>query len=619
VRTRGVYGAGVCGIGGVLFHRDDGSAPRRGGPLPPALSRLQVALHHRGPDGVGAFVDDGIALVHTRLALVDVAAGQQPLRTPDGRYALVVNGEIYGHRRRRDDLLGRGAVFQTRSDAEVLLWSLVTDGPAAVFDLEGEFAFCLWDTRERRAWLGRDPVGVKPLVLAHDAGALWFASEAKALLAALPRRRVVDEDALVEVFAAPALSAGRLPFAGFSALPPGVVLEVDAGGSRVVATASTVARVGGDDDIRAAIADAVRDRLDADVEVGAFLSGGLDSSAIVAAVLHERERLRCFSMFFADRTRSAGSVVVDDDTAFVEDLAQQWPIDLVRVRADSAAVDVECDALLASQDRVVAWEQELTQRVLARAAAKDVKAVVVGDAADETWFGYAFALTETACASPSSLLALFGFNERQALLARHLRPRAAFLDERLRAEAAAAGTPFDNNQDKNSLRNNRLAMSTLLRSRWLSRLLHNGDLCTMAFGLEARVPFADRRLRALAAGVDVDVGFCDHGFGPEKVVLRRAVAALRGPALPHAILERRKSALPRDESMAPRWRARCRDLLADARTRERLGAFFDVDAVAGFVAGTSDGDVARGVLFSIVGVAGFLAHHIEPRTEGGAS
>lgn len=602
----------MCGIGGVLFQREGDDAPRRHRPLPQRLQQMQRALRHRGPDGEGCFVDDGVALVHTRLALVDAGLGQQPMTTPDGRFTLVMNGEIYNHADLRRRLAARGAVFRSRCDAEVLLWALALadDDPTVVDDLEGEYAFCFFDGARRCAWLGRDPLGVKPLVVAEDRGALWFASEAKAVNAALPHRRVVDVDVLVEAFVAPSLSAGEVPFRGLRSLAPGAVVCVDADGLREVHRQRLQPRVADDDEIVGALDAAVSDRLAAhvdDAEVGCFLSGGLDSSAITALALSHVPRLRCFSMRFAARARAAGSIVVGDDVSFVRELRHRWPIDVVDVDAGSDDVDVEFDGLLRSQDRVVAWEQELTQRLLARAASRDVKAVLVGDAADETWFGYAFALDAAACASPSSLLERFGLSRRTALLAPHLRTHD--VDERHRARAAAAGTPFVSGEGPQVLRENRRAMSTLIADRWLPRLLHNGDLCTMAFGLEARVPFANRRVRACAASIDVDDGFVEvsAGVGAEKAVLRRALA----PHLPASIVARRKSALPRDESLAPRWRRRCQALLADADARDRLARVFDVAAVAEFVGSNDDGDVARSVLFSIAGVEGFLRHHID--------
>ncbi len=619
----------VCGIAGVLFHRDDEACPRRGRP-PPAFTRtLRDVLQHRGPDGDGVFVDDGVALVHTRLALVDVEHGRQPMSTPDGRFTLVVNGEIYGHRRLRPLLETRGAIFRTHSDSEVLLWALALallrdddEPPRTPVDIEGEYAFCLWDARARRAVLGRDPLGVKPLVWAHHDGAIWFASELKALTAVLPSIPL-DPGAAASTFAAPALSGGDVPFLGAHAFPRGVspvLADLRAADRTPVQVrlrrpdragpAPPRAR-----DIAGSLERAVAERLDADVPVGAFLSGGVDSSAIVAAALRARRdamageggRLRCYSIRFDDDPGTTpGSIVVGDDAPYSELLAERWPIELVRVQASRRQLVDDLEDLTASQDRIVAWEQELSQRALAQAASRDVSAILVGDAADETHYGYAFALDRSTCASPRALAERFGFSARRGLVRQELR---WLVDERLQhfdARTVDAFTADDGSHG--ALRRNRRAMAALLRERWLTRLLHNGDMHTMAFGLEARVPFADSRVVTAADLVDVDAAFREDGDprGPEKAALRDAVA----PWLPPEIVARRKSALPRDEGLGHAWRDRCRALLAEPVARERLALVLDVDAVDAFVTSCeSVDDEKRAILFSVIGMEGFLRHH----------
>jgi asparagine synthase (glutamine-hydrolysing) len=627
----------MCGIAGVLFHRAGRECPRRGAPAPRFTRLLIERLKHRGPDGHGVFVDDGVALVHTRLAMLDREHGAQPMSTPDGRFTLVVNGEIYNHRRLRPILEARGAQFRTQSDAEVLLWALALatqDAGAGAVDvtrlgggvaIEGEYAFCLWDAKARSAIFGRDPLGVKPLVVsAGVAGELWFASEVKALRAVLPadgNAGAVDHAAVVDAFVAPALSGDTVPFLGVYAVTPGASFAIDVGGRThgVGLGALKHGRGGGDvvdveRDIGAALRAAVADRFDADVPVGAFLSGGVDSSSIVAAAIQagaaEKERLRCYSIRFDEGSRGAveGSIVVGDDEPYTEMLAERWPIELVRVHASRASLVEDVENLFASQDRIVAWEQELTQRALAEAATLDVRAVVVGDAADETHFGYPFAFEAPTCHSPQALLERFGLSRRVALLRESVAARASTI-----AERAVDFTPGErfvaDDGTRGTLRANRRAMESLVRARWLTRLLHNGDLHTMAFGVEARVPFADSRVVAAASLVDVDDAFVDdgHARGPEKRALRAAVA----PWLPREIVERRKSALPRDEGMGPLWRELVVAMLADKRRRERVAEFLDLGALAVFLADTAAGvdDGERAILFSVIGIDGFLRHH----------
>ncbi len=609
----------MCGIGGVLLlHNRQGCVddePRAGRQPPSWTATLLQTLAHRGPDGSGVFVDDGVVLAHTRLALVDPAGGQQPITSPDARFALVVNGEVYNHRALQPRLARRGARFRSGSDAEVLLWTLILDGVAGLDDIEGEFAFCFWDARARQAVLGRDLLGVKPLVVMRDTGALWFASEVKALLAMRPRRRVVDVDAVVSAFVAPAFSGERVPFVGIENVPAGGVIVVDEHGERLLGRhrfrAASTSVHQRPEALAAALSSAVADRVVADAPVGAFFSGGVDSSAIVAAARAVDVDLPCFTIRFDHHRAGAsapvvsGSIVVDDDAQWVELLAAQWSLPLTRVHASRAVLLADINALTASQDRLVAWEQELSQRALARAAAHDVKAVLVGDAADETHFGYAFVLNDAVCASPRSLLERFGLSHRAALLQPRWRPRVDDVIDGIAKAAAQAGTPF-----MGAVRQRRLATTSVLLDRWLPRLLHNGDLHTMAFGLEARVPFADRRVLAIAAGVDVDEGYVDADSTPEKHFLRRAAAHW----LPAGIISRRKSALPRDDGLGPLYREVLRAQLTSSATVEQLATFLEPAALHMLLDhdgddDNADSDAIRSLLFSVLTLAGFLRHH----------
>jgi len=632
----------MCGIAGVLFLDDsDRGTLRRRRPPPSFLSRLQDRLAHRGPDGAGCFVDDGVGLVHTRLAINDVHGGQQPLSTPDGRFTLVVNGEIYGHRRQRLRLQGQGAQFSSASDAEVLLWALALHGIDGLDDIEGEFAFCLWDGLARQAILGRDLLGVKPLVWHRRGPTVWFASEAQALVAVLPSV-TVDVDVVADTVLCPPWSGSdRLPFVGLESVPAGAVVVADGRGpARVVRQARH--RLGrspipapSPHELRDALQAAVDCRLDADVPVGAFLSGGVDSTTLVALALQSNTRpLPCFTIRFDAHDdcppgagmpgstvgttvgSTAGSIVVGDDAPFVEDLARGWPLMLTRVKASRPGLLDELEALWASQDRVAAWEQELSQRFLARAAAATVKAVLVGDAADETHFGYAFALAPELVTHPAHFMNRFGARRRRDLLVPGLRRRYdAVVDDAI-AVADDDGTPFGP-----GLVQGRLAMSTVILRRWLPRLLHNGDVHTMAFGLEARVPFADRRVLAVAGRVGIDDAWRDVAAGdggdgdgdgdgdrvPEKRFLRRAVAGL----VPDAIRRRRKSALPRDDGLGDAWQARLAGVLRDDDARARLARVFDIPALDRLADPTATpiDDEVRAVLFSVVSVDGFLRHH----------
>jgi asparagine synthase (glutamine-hydrolysing) len=597
----------MCGIGGVLFAPDDDDdGPRRGRAPPRWTVRMRTALGHRGPDGDGCFVDDGVALVHTRLALVDPVGGAQPIVSDAG--VLVANGEIYNHRALRAALVAEGIPCATASDCAVLHAWLVRHGEGGLDRVEGEYAFCFWDRRRRRAVLGRDPLGVKPLVIGQLGRALWFASEARALLSSWPGPRRFDDDVVAATILCPPLSGDDVPFVGLHSAPPGAVIVVDDDGRRVrthVPRRFRFAGHGQGEDpavvapaLHDALAAAVDDRLVADATVGAFLSGGLDSAAIVARARRTAPRLPCVSLRLehhrkvglddADRgglaagaaaavTRpgtTPGSIVVDDDAPWTARLADAWGLTLHEAWATRAALVEDLDALCRTQDRLVAWEQELSQRALARTAAQHMKAVLVGDAADETHAGYAFALVADVARSPGAFVDRFAGAHRTALLKDGAGARTRLLD-RLGALADEDGVRFDG-----TVEGGRRATSALIVARWLPRLLHNGDRHTMAFSLEARVPFADRRVLEVARRVTVADAFVAGPAVVEKAVLRRAVE----PWLPPEVATRKKSALPRDDGLGPVWQRLLGARLVGAgdegaRNVDRLARWLEPDAL----------------------------------------
>lgn len=298
----------MCGIAGVLNLRPDLAPPTR-----EPLLRMIGALAHRGPDARGLYRDRCAGLGHTRLAVVDLQAGDQPICGEDGTQWLVFNGEIFNHVELRRELRALGHQFRTRSDSEVIVHSVAEWGLRALSRFNGQWAFALWDAVRRRLILARDPVGVRPLYLAVHAGRLWFASEAKALLVSDPGlRRAFDPQGLSQTFTFWSPVAPRTCFAGIEELEPGHARVFEGGrveehtfwqpdfpserpAGRSLDESSQ--------EVFEALQEATRLRLlRADVPVGCYLSGGLDS-ALVAA-LAQRIRgggLRTFSVAFEDR------------------------------------------------------------------------------------------------------------------------------------------------------------------------------------------------------------------------------------------------------------------------------------------------------------------------------
>ena len=266
----------MCGIGAILDPA---------GPLDPGVARRMVeALRHRGPDGDAAWRVGPVALAHTRLAIIDVAGGDQPLESEDGSVTLIANAEIYNHRALRSRLEARGHRFATGSDCEAIVHAYEASGPHCVRDLNGIFAFALWDDRRKRLVAARDEFGVKPLYWWSDGQRVAIASEIRALLATGLVRPEVDRIALDHYLACRFVPAPRTLFAGINKLPAASMLVAEPGGAPRVSSWRQAPgepyREMSDDAMAEALAerfsDAVERQMMSDVPYGAFLSGGVD-------------------------------------------------------------------------------------------------------------------------------------------------------------------------------------------------------------------------------------------------------------------------------------------------------------------------------------------------------
>ncbi len=295
----------MCGIAGILAS-SGGKLPERG-----ELDAMIGRLHHRGPDDTGMFVDGVVGLAHARLSIIDLAGGQQPIPNETRTVWVVFNGEIFNYIELRRDLRALGHQFRTQSDTEVLVHLYEEYGERFVEHLNGQFAIALWDAQRQRLVLARDRVGIRPLFYAEVGGRLVFASEVKALFALPEVPRRLDLRALAEICTYWSPLAPRTAFEGVSSLPPGHVMTVTRGTRRLhrywdwdfPETPPDPRRDESDcaDELRALLVDATRLQLRADVPVGAYLSGGLDSS-IITSIIHNFSDapLRTFSLTFED-------------------------------------------------------------------------------------------------------------------------------------------------------------------------------------------------------------------------------------------------------------------------------------------------------------------------------
>jgi asparagine synthase (glutamine-hydrolysing) len=297
----------MCGIAGIISAKLTPLARED------AVTRMVQRQHHRGPDDSGLYSNGDATLGMCRLAIFDPANGHQPLTSPDGRFTLVFNGAIYNYRELQRDFAARGWNFRTQCDTEVLLAAFVHEGPACLKRLRGMFAFAVWDATERTLFAARDPLGIKPLYYARlPADSVIFASELNALLASGQVAREIDPASVGEYLAWFSVPAPRTIYRGIANLPPGHCLHVNAAG-RVSTEAwwhlpapTNPGRVATNyhdfvHGLRHQLEDSIRAHRVADVPVGAFLSGGMDSTAIVGLMARSGgPRLKTFSLVFGE-------------------------------------------------------------------------------------------------------------------------------------------------------------------------------------------------------------------------------------------------------------------------------------------------------------------------------
>jgi len=559
----------MCGIVGVM--RYDGASTEAA-----VLEQMTAALSHRGPDAIGTDLRQAgsvhVGLGHTRLKIVDLsAAADQPMSNEDGSVRVVFNGEIYNFRELREQLIRRGCLFRTASDTEVLMRLYEVEGEACVNRLEGMFAFAIWDERRRRLLVARDRVGKKPLFYTAAPGLFACASELKALLHHPQIPVEVNHEALPALFLFGYVPAPSTCYRGILKLPPGHRLIVESDGRLQIdqyweiplrsptdqgpSEAEAMATV------RELMTAAVRRRLIADVPLGAFLSGGIDSSIIVAVMSQlMAEPVKTFSIGFSDDARF-------DETAYARLVAQQFHTSHTEFIVRPSAVKL-VEELVRHFDGPFSDSSAIPTYLLSQLTRQQVTVALTGDGGDELFAGYLrFYATLVAERVPLSARRM----AREALAVLPAWGGHRSLLTRLQKFAKSAALPFDERftrwiavfyEDLSRLLPQACAeenghppaplrllapylahadqTSPLTRLLYLNMktyladdLLVKMDRCSMAHGLEARSPFLDRELIEYVMKLPDALKV---RWGQTKVVLRRAFAN----RLPPAILRRGK-------------------------------------------------------------------------------
>lgn len=507
----------MCGIAGI--RNFDGSTPARS-----ALEEMARTLHHRGPDDIGFWQHRGVGLAHTRLSIIDLAGSPQPMSSPDGRWTLVFNGEIFNYADLREQLRSRSYPFRTQGDTEVILAGLVEHGPEFVTRLQGQFAFAAHDAETEVTHLVRDRLGVLPLYFSLTGQRLALGSEPKAIFAGTGVGPEVDHASLDAYLRGRSVPAPHTLFAGIRKLPPGHRAEVRADGSITLErywslpapdprSAWTAAQAvdAVDDGVRAAVTSA----LVADVPVGAYLSGGVDSSLIVAMMRSIRGAggLLTFSAGFGDPRH--------DELPWARRVSGLLGTNHHEVNVRPDDFEGEWSRLTWHRDAPVSEPADIAVAALARTARQDVKVVLSGEGGDELFAGYPkYRLARAMRAAdviPGSLRnAAVGLVERR-VPASAARARIALRAAGARTEDERFQTwfaPFTAGERRELLGDvdgrvappvsgpRRDAVGRMLAAdlrSWLpDNLLERGDRMSMAASLELRPPLLDHRLVELA-------------------------------------------------------------------------------------------------------------------------
>jgi len=558
----------MCGIAGLFY-------PATPKPVDPARIRAMTdVLAHRGPDGSGVWTAPGVGFGHRRLSIIDLGGGAQPMASADERVVVTYNGEIYNFREVRAELEAKGAVFRTESDTEVLLHGWEAWGPAMLDRLNGMFAFALYDARAQSLFLARDRLGVKPLYYVElSDGALAFASELKGLLAHPLLRRVPDIRAVEDFMGLGYVPDDSCLVVGVKKLPAGHSLLVERGKPVPLPTkwwdidfsdrAKGSARAL-EEELLERMRAAVRSRLVADVPLGAFLSGGVDSSGVVALMAEASKR--------AVKTCTIGFDTADhDERTYAEAVARRFATEH-RERVVAAEDFAAVDTLVAAFDEPFADASALATYRVCELARESVTVALSGDGADEALAGYRRYRFQAAEERVRGLLpahfrrsvfgALGGWYPKADWAPRPLRAKTTLLAlaaDGAEAYAGAVGvtTPalrsrLYSDAARRLLGGHRAetryvetmrdapARDALDRAQyadikhWLpGDILTKTDRTSMAVSLEAREPLLDYRLLEFAATLPVSMRL---RRGEGKWLMKKALE----PYLPHEVLYRPK-------------------------------------------------------------------------------
>jgi asparagine synthase (glutamine-hydrolysing) len=531
----------MCGIAGFVGRAADGpdAADR--------LRRMCDAIRHRGPDDSGYHVGPGVAIGMRRLSIIDVAGGHQPMVNEDGTVHVVFNGEIYNYQQLRARLLAGRHRLTTSSDTETLVHLYEDHGPALARELRGMFGFAIWDDRRSRLLVARDRLGIKPLYYWPTSDGVAFASELRALVTLPGFPRAIDPDAVIDYMAVGYVPEPRTIFAGVHKLSPGHLLEwtresgvrIERYWSPAVAENNGITEAEAIEETRRLLDESVRIHLLSEVPLGAFLSGGIDSSGVVATMARMSDQpVRTFSIGFQEREF--------DESRYAAEVARALGTKHTQlvVRPDA---ELLFDQVARALDEPFADPSALPTFLVSHLARRDVTVALSGDGGDELFGGYTRyfelngakplpAIARSMLRSVALRLPHVTYGRNRLLsLGATMRGRYAgtvALPVReaegglLRDDVASRAVPFENTLDRwFDAGSTRDFMTQLMmvdvQSYLPGDILTKVDRMSMAHSLEARVPLLDNEVAEFALSLPPSLKFRD---GVGKWVLRRALA-----------------------------------------------------------------------------------------------
>ena len=539
----------MCGIAGYVTTKDK--------PEQTVLKKMTDRIAHRGPDGEGFYLDDQCGLGHRRLAIIDLDGGDQPIYSSDRRYVIVYNGEIYNYKELRAELKECGAAFYTESDTEAILAGFARWGTDVLSHLRGMFAFAIWDSLKRELFLARDPWGIKPLYIYEETGAFLFGSEIKAFLDHPDFKKEFNGKPLAAYLCYNSVPTEETFFRGVKRVQPGHFVIVRANGSvedacyRTLTFSETAMSLEeASKAIGAAMAESVRYHQIADVEVGSFLSSGIDSSYLVALARPDKT----YTVGYEDERY--------DEIRYAKDLTEK-----LGITNRSRTIDRD-DYLKALPDIIYHMDEPLADPAaialyfVAQIASEDVKVVMSGEGADELFGGYnsyqeevsgsrymkiPYPLRRAASAAAGILPEMRGLNfiyrrgrklkDYHIGLGRVFRDREALSLVRLKDQVVPTSltAPYYEAHKKDSTMVQRQVIDFYF---WLvNDFLFAVDRNTMMFSLEARTPYLDNAVFDVARRLTTD----------NKVNLQTTKIALRTAAkeiIPNDSYKKKKLGFP---------------------------------------------------------------------------